>query len=107
MCSQCGDRDPGRRFAVEGTTDVLCVRCVRDAVRIAWAHEQIRRIHHAAHGHDSPCPICAHDAWLAGQRVLEDLESSVERARLDAELDAVLSKVPWPDSEESRGWPPA
>lgn len=81
MCNQCRDREPGRRFAVDGTTDVLCSPCIRDSLRISQAHETIRRIHRAAHGYDDPCPTCEADAWLAGQRVLESLDSSIVRAK--------------------------
>ena len=83
MCSQCADRDPGRRFAIDGKTDVLCSSCVRESIQIAWAHEQVRRIHRAAHGHDAPCPVCA-----------EDLD--VVRWRAEAELDEAVARIPWP-----------
>jgi len=83
MCSQCGDRDPRRRFAVEGSDRLLCRFCIRDEIAIAWSHEQIRRIHRAAHGHDDPCPICLEDAWLTNQLTLEQLEQSIARAQAD------------------------
>ena len=86
MCSDCGSRDPGRRFAVDGTTAVLCADCVREARRISSAHEDIRRIHKAAHGYDSPCPTCAADPWLQQQRQLEELEMALERSKVLAEF---------------------
>lgn len=90
MCRDCGSRDPGRRFSVDGTGALLCAECVRDTMQIGWAHEQVRRLHRAAHGFDSPCPICEDDAWLAGQRLLEAAETA------SAELDAVMDRLPQP-----------
>lgn len=85
MCSQCSSREPGRRFAVDGTDRVLCEQCVRDNRRVGEAHETVRRIHRAAHGYDSPCPTCEQDAWLANQRVLEQLETQIMLANLGRE----------------------
>ena len=90
MCTQCGDREPGRRFQVDGSTSVLCGPCVRENIRIAAAHETIRRIHKAAHGYDSPCPTCEADTWLQGQRLAENIEMALERSKVQAEFTADL-----------------
>lgn len=82
MCQQCGDRTPGRRFQVDGTEHVLCGPCVTESRRIAQAHEELRRIHKAAHGFDTPCPTCSEDHWLQNQRMLEGLETSTMLANL-------------------------
>lgn len=44
MCRDCGSRDPGRRFAVDGTGALLCASCIGDLVAIAEAHELNRRL---------------------------------------------------------------
>lgn len=95
MCNRCGSREPGRRFAVDGTATVVCGSCVRDDVRIAAAHETIKRIHRSAHGFDSPCPTCEADTWLQGQRAAEDVEMALERSRVEAEFTADL-RIPRP-----------
>ena len=88
MCTRCGSREPGRRFAVDGTAGVVCGQCVRDDIRIAAAHETIRRIHKSVHGYEEDCPTCEADLWLQHQRTLEQLETSIARANdwRDAEL---------------------
>lgn len=97
MCDRCGDRAPGRRFAVDGSTAMLCGACVTESIRIAAAHETIHRIHEAAHGFDSPCPTCAADTWLAQQRLLEELEQSAARAAAPA-----TPRLPMPRPEIRR-----
>lgn len=86
MCELCRDRIPGRRFVVDGTDRLLCGPCVRDQRRIAEAHAQVRAIHRAAHGYDGECPVCRNEAWLAQQRILEELEMQAARAAVQRVL---------------------
>lgn len=96
MCSNCRDREPGRRFAVDGTTDVLCGPCLREDVQIGWAHERVRQIHRAAHGYDAPCPTCAGDPWLEAQRQAEAVEMALERSLVQATFtDDLDIRYPW------------
>jgi hypothetical protein len=93
-CSSCAA--PDRLFEVEGTGLVLCGACIHDQAAIGWAHEQLRRIHFAAHGYEDPCPTCAADPWLEAQRQAEAVEQQLERSRVEATFTADLDiRYPW------------